>query len=848
MQRIRFNAHGMVARWATLFCCVAVLLFATKGSSQIGGTANIQGTVTDTTGAVITNASVTLTNESTQVTRTTKSDNAGVYVFPGIPIGPYDLVVAAPGFKTYEQTRIVLEVGSSITINPTLAVGEVAVKVEVQSVGLALQTEDPAFKQTVDQQDLTEMPLNSVSRQITGLLTITGGANGAPGGDFTGSKYTYQTIAVSIAGGNGNTTRWLLDGGDNEDYMSMGNLPFPFPDAVSQFSVESTVLGAQDGEHSGGVVNVVTRSGTNTYHGSAFEFIRNNYIDATNFYSTSPDTLHQNQYGGTFGGKIIRDKLFAFAAYQHVHATQTTANSEAYIPTADNLKGDFSTTDGSVCAPATGGHQLVDPLTGATLPGNKYPSPPTYNAQALALEKYMPAINPAVDINNCGLVSYDLPYLVNDNAFVTRVDYTINPKNNLYGRYFVDGYQNPAFFSPTNIFLTNETGLIQRTQTFTLGEAYTITPQLVNAAHATIMRRRDDRGTAATGINPNTLGIDVYVEQPTVLYISTAKWGLVGPSVAAFNDNTLNLSDDVTWVRGKHQIVFGGEWVQNELNIANGYESNGHFYFGTAYSAYRPTGTQATGAPQEDGDGNLDFLMGTMSRIEQSKEQQNGLRSPLPSLYAQDTYHASKRLVLVAGVRWSATIMPVDVYNRGSVFNMSDYVSDTYSTVYPNAPPGALFYGDKGVPRAFTANTHWQFSPNVGASFDPVGNGKTVIRAGFELVYDQPNLFTGQRVNQNPPFATAVDNVQLVGTAPVSFSAPWSVGEYTTSPFPQPPVPTPTEAKFYANTSWVVLPPNSTRPIPRSGRSAFSMSLATAGKPSSTTLGTPPTTILSANR
>ena len=164
-----------------------------------------------------------------------------------------------------------------------MAVGTTDQRIEVKAESLALQTEDSTFKQTIDQQTMKEMPSNG--RQMTGLITLSGGSTSAPAGDFTGSKYSYQTIAVSIAGGMGNTTMWRLDGGDNNDYMANGNLPFPFPDAVSQFSVESTALSSQNGMHSGGMVNVVTISGTNKYHGSGFEFIRNNYLDATNFFS-----------------------------------------------------------------------------------------------------------------------------------------------------------------------------------------------------------------------------------------------------------------------------------------------------------------------------------------------------------------------------------------------------------------------------------------------------------------------------------------------------------------------------------------------------------------------------------
>ncbi len=810
-----------------VFSVIALYLPSIQADAQIAGAGNIQGTVSDASGAVVSNATVTATEISTQVKHTSKTDRSGVYVFPGLPIGTYDLGVSASGFETYLQTGIVLEVGSSIAVNVSLKIGRADVKVEVHAEGLALQTEDASFKQTVDEQDIQEMPLNSASRQITGLLTVSGGSVAAPGNDFTGSKYSYQTISISVAGGNGNTTLWRLDGGDNQDYMANGNLPFPFPDAVSQFSVESTVLGAQDGEHTGGMVNVVTRSGTNQYHGSAFEFIRNNFLDAVNFYSTctpvapattctAKDTLHQNQFGGTFGGPVKRDKLFAFAAYQRLKNDQSQASTEAQVPTVANLAGDFSITDGvpgpvgtlpanepkdNPCASNGLALQLYDPLTGTALTGNKYPSSPAYNAQALALDKYLPVPVSSFDTLGCGFVSYAIPSQVSDNQFVTRVDYTINQKNNLYGRYLVDGYQAPPFFSSNNILITTQSGNIERTQSFTLGEAYTITANLVNAAHATILRRVNNRGYAASDINAATLGINLSQVVPNGLQISEGKFTIGGGtnSVSHFNDNTLALDDDVTWVRGKHQIIFGGEWVQNELNISNAYEGNGVFTFAATYSGNGP------GGGSKVGDQSLDFLQGTLSAFQQSKEQQNALRGPIPSLYAQDTFHATKRLTLVAGLRWGPNFMPTDYFNRGSVFNVADFLASTASTVYPNAPAGVLFYGDPGVPKAFTLNSPWQFSPNIGFSFDPIGDGKTVIRAGAELAYDKPNFFTGQRTQQNPPYATAISNLQTSSTGPLSFSSPWSVGSITTSPFPQPEIPGPS-APFFAQSQYIWMP------------------------------------------
>jgi hypothetical protein len=199
-------------------------------------------------------------------------------------------------------------------------------------------------------------------------------------------------------------------------------------------------------------------------------------------------------------------------------------------------------------------------------------------------------------------------------------------------------------------------------------------------------------------------------------------------------------------------------------------------------------------------------LQGTLSAFEQSKQQQNALRGPIPSLYVQDTFHASKRLTVVGGLRWGPNIMPHDYFNRGLEFSMANFLSNTVSTIYPNAPAGILYYGDKGVTRQFTDNSILQFSPNVGASFDPMGNGKTVIRVGGALMFDNPNFFTGQRNQQNPPYATAIANSKTSSSGPLSFSAPWSVGAITTSPFPQPAIPAPSQAQYFPQSQYIVLP------------------------------------------
>jgi hypothetical protein len=801
-----------------LFCLIVCL----AAQAQLTGSGSIQGLVEDPSGAVIPNAAVTLTNVATGVHQATKTDDAGAYTFPNLVIGTYSISVAAPGFQNYVQSNIVLEVGSSIAIDVKMTIGGADQTVQVEAQGLALQTEDTSFKQTIDQTDVTEMPLNG--RHMTDLITLSGASTTAPAGDFTGSKYSYAAVSVSVAGGMGNTTEWKLDGGTNNDFMANSNLPFPFPDAVNEFSVESTNLGASTGAHTGGLVNVVTRSGTNQFHGTGFEFIRNNIIDATNFFAVGKDQLHQNEYGGTIGGPVLKDKLFFFTGFQRLVSKQLSATTSVYLPTAANLAGDFSVTDpppGSatnVCGDKA--VQLYDPVTGALLPGNKYgqaggPALPTWNPAAIALEAYLPKIVPLADGSNaCGHVQYGIPNDVFDKQSITRMDYTLNSRNTLYGHYFLDGYQAPPPYSPTNILLTTQSGNIERTQSATLGEDFVVSQNLVNSAHVTYLRRRNNRGYSLADINATTLGVNAFqLEQHGLqMTVSTSganhKFTIGGGtnSIASFNDNSIAVADAVTWTHGKHQLIFGGEWIHNQLNINNAYESNGVFTFNGQYSG------DAAGDGKTIGDANLDFLGGAMQTFQQSKAQQNALRGNIPSLYFQDTYHASTRLTMVAGVRWTPTYYPVDYFNRGVEFNMQGFLLNAISSVYPNAPPGITFFGDPNVHRQFTSNSPAQWSPNIGVTFDPVGNGKTVLRAGFQFAFDQPNYFTSQRNQQNPPYATASSPTT---SAELCFSNPWLVGgtgnrgcgqtggNTSDNTYPSPQVPTKANAVFPAQSQYI---------------------------------------------
>ncbi len=260
-----------------------------------------------------------------------------------------------------------------------------------------IQTEQNTISQVIDQQRIVDLPLNG--RDPTQLITISGASINHSDGTNTGSKSFFSSQSISIAGSAGNQTNYLLDGGDNNDSFTNVNMPIPFPDALAEFSVETSTLPARNGLHPGGVVNAVTKSGSNRWHGDLFEFIRNGDVNAINYFAAKQDSLKRNQYGGTFGGRIIRDKLFFFGGYQGSNVRQDPSASTAYVPTAAALSGDFSALDGAGCQAKGVARAIVDPTTGAPLPNFQIPVS-RFDPASLALAKYLPQTS-----NPCGKVT-----------------------------------------------------------------------------------------------------------------------------------------------------------------------------------------------------------------------------------------------------------------------------------------------------------------------------------------------------------------------------------------------------------------------------------------------------------
>jgi hypothetical protein len=392
-----------------VFGGLLLMLFASTGAwAQVGSTAQISGTVRDDSGAVLPGVDVTVTQTATGFTRTAVTDAGGGYTLPNLPIGPYRLQASLSGFKTFQQTGIVLQVGSSPTINVTLGLGQLAETVTVQGEAPLIETRNMGVGQVMDNKRIVELPLNG--RNAAELLQYLPAAVPVPGLNASTRSFggTQGGLAFSIAGGQSYGVSYQLDGAMHNNPYDNLNLPLPFPDALQEFKVESSALTAQNGMHSGGAVNAVTKSGTNQFHGAGFEFLRDHNFNATNPFNApdangnrKDDGLKRNQFGATLGGPIKTDKIFFFGGYQGTRTNQTPSDNRAFVPTAAMLNGDFTDFASAAC---NNGRPLV---LRAPFVNNRI-SPSRFSPAALAISSKLPTTN-----DPCGLVQYTIPTNIN---------------------------------------------------------------------------------------------------------------------------------------------------------------------------------------------------------------------------------------------------------------------------------------------------------------------------------------------------------------------------------------------------------------------------------------------------
>ncbi|MGO9228392.1 MAG: carboxypeptidase regulatory-like domain-containing protein [Bryobacteraceae bacterium] len=750
---------------AILVIALAVLgAFAPRARAQAVAIAEMDGYVTDPSGQAIVGAQVKATEVDKGQVRSTVSEENGRYALPDLPVGNYQLEVSAKGFKTYVQTGIVLQVASNVTVNVPMQLGAVTESIRVEANAAMVETKENAVAQVIDTERMIDLPLNG--RNPTQLLTLTGAGTSSMtlnGGDLTGSKNIQGTAGgsgqFSVAGSQANGINFLLDGGDNNDAFSNVALPIPFPDAVAEFNVQVNGLPAQYGLHPGGVVNVVTKSGANAFHGDLFGFLRNGDLNArpkgistvssTGVFSNSlqpkRDSLKRPQFGGTAGGRIIKDKLFFFGGYQGTRQRSDPAQNTAYVPTPGVLQGNFSVVDG---AKSAGGclstaKQLKDtsknPYPGNLIPQSQF-DPAGYKLEST----YLPATT-----DPCGTVLFG--YLADnpDDQWIGHIDYIFNDKHSLYGRYYIYDYLAESLFDGHNALTSGQSGNKDRTQNMTLGDTYTLSPTQVNSFHITANRRRDNRSDPANMFGPNSLGVNMWTAIPDYTQLTVSSYSGGGFNIgcgtcalATFDVNTYQLSDDFTFIRGRHQFAFGFDGRKSQFNSVNQQQSSGQFTFNGSTT----------------GDGMADLLIGRLSGLTDGKVISDYIRLNAIAAYAQDAFHVTSRFTVNFGLRWEPSVPAYDKYGRGNQFNWDLFEQGWHSSVYPTAPAGLVFYGDPQdkYGKALTAS-HWgTVSPRLGIVWDPKGDGKQTLRAAFTLIHDTNELFYPERWTTNSPYVSSL--------------------------------------------------------------------------------------------
>ena len=719
-----------------------------------GSTAQITGSVKDASGLVVAGATVKATQTATGATRTVTSGTDGAFVLQDLPIGPWMVEITKEGFSKNIQTGIILQVDSNSVIDASLKVGAVTDQVTVEATAALVETQSSGIGNVVNNQQIAEMPLNG--RNPVELVFLAGMAT-YPGNGAINQVRNYPTVVVSVAGGQGNGLMYLLDGTIFQDPYGNLPLPLPFPDALQEFKVETSAVPAQYGYHGGATVNAVTKSGTNSYHGDLFEFVRNGDFDARDAFGTLRDTLHRNQYGGTVGGPVLprfKDKLFFFFGFQETAQVSAPTDMPAFVPTAAMIGGDFSAFASPAC---NGGVQKT--LGSAFGFTNNVISPSLLNPVSLNLAKTLPAAT-----NACGATEYGFANGEHEQLYVSRIDYQINQNQTFFGRFMLGNLNTPSTYDGVNPISINTFGVHDLDYQFALGHTWLFGSNKVNsvrlAASRTNIQKIPDNyaniGTfGATGFSPaggNVLSLTVTGGGGFIIGGGAAVPG------ASHNGPNPSLADDFSWVRGSHQIAFGGGIYQQRMNYESGLNAVGSM----------------TANGSITGLGMADFLLGDLTTFSQGLTYGFYNRQYYSSLYVQDSWKLTPRLTLNYGVRWEPYTAPWSAYGQFSHFDNSLYEAGVKSTIFTNAPPGFSYPGDPNYACGKSLNCpQWdKFFPRVGVVWDPFGDGKSTIRAAYGMYGDRNHMFYSNFMSQYAPFGNTIG--QTGGqTNILSISNPW---------------------------------------------------------------------------
>jgi hypothetical protein len=724
---------------------------------QAVSTSQVSGTVQDASGAPVAGAQVRLIQTETGQVRITAAGPDGSYLLPNLVIGPYRMEVSKEGFATYVETGIVLNVNTNPTINATLQVGAVTEKVNVQAEALAVETHSTGVGQVITHDEVVDLPLNA--RDPTQLILLVGNSTtfGANAADLNTNK-NFPTISISVSGANANQISFGLDGASANEPFNGLNQPLPFPDALQEFKVETSSVGAQVGQHAAASVTVATKSGTNGLHGDFFEYVRNYLFNGRTATSTVRDSLKQNQFGGTIGGPIMKNKLFYFLGEESTIKRSNPAGNIGYSMTPAMLNGDFSVIASTQCQPKQ--ITLAAPFVNNVLPTQDI------NPIAMKIAALLPPAS--AQQNACGLVTYQAGGNQRQYQIPAKVDYILSDKQSMFVRYMLSNNYTPLFYDPKDpLFTGSTTGQSNNIQSTVIGDTYVISPTFVSSSHLSANRSLNLR-FIPTFETPSDFGIPVTPIIPNQMNLAITN----GPTLAGgtsnpgyFNTLTYSGNEDFTLVKGKHQIQFGAEYIRAYLHAQNTRNVNGALNFTGQYSTVGGTA----------GLGYADFITGQLNAYSQGRPFYDDDKSDYYGLYVQDAWRVSAHFTVNIGLRFEPYLPQRNTDDYVETFSMSNFVNNVVGTPPVSNPPlsppaGLVFAGNPGYPPNQQYNRRAEhFLPRLGIVWDPFGNGKTSIRASYGLLYDTTHMFFYTRVGNNPPWGATTT---LSGEQPLS--NPWA--------------------------------------------------------------------------
>ncbi|PYV44583.1 MAG: hypothetical protein DMG06_05900 [Acidobacteria bacterium] len=722
-------------------CCAPLRLLAQYT------TASMAGNVVDPTGAMVPEAKVTVHNTETGFEQTVSTGATGAFLFPRLPVGVYQLTVEKPGFSTYVQEGITLTVNQSATQTVTLKVGEISEKVTVAADTELVTTGTATVGQLVDERRVVDLPLNG--RTVQSLVFLAAGTVdvtdrycglGCHGGVYPGE----QQAAVNGAGPGG--VNYQLDGaGHNDTYLNT-NLPFPNPDAVQEFNLQSDNMTAEYGNAIGGTVNIVTKSGTNTVHGTAFEFLRNGSLNARNFFAEKHDSLRRNQFGGSVGGPIIKDKLFFFGTYQGTRQDTAPEGRISFVPTQAERNGDFSD-----LLPGT---QLIDPVNKAPFPNNQIPAE-RLSAAAKYFLQYIPLpTGPGRKLSYTAAKDTQT-----ENQFMPKIDF-VTGKHQISGRYYFTDFKEPPLIQKDNLLAATSLGSAVRVQNVAVSYTYTFSPTLLtNTWFGWNQQRGGSRSSAPFGF-PDA-GIKIAAPTPPELSVEVGGgFSIESNHLGDFDRGDWTIRENVTKIKGSHELHFGGEAVRVKNHLVNTFLMAGYYGFWDQLS----------------NDNLADFVLGQSSFFQQGGGEWKRLVGTRWGFFAQDNWRVNQKLTLNLGLRWDPYLPYQEVEGRVTCFTPG-----AQSKRYPNAPLGLTYGGDNHdpeCPAAGSDNNLGNFAPRIGFAYRLTQDGKTSLRGGAAYYYIPPQSSVFNLFVDTAPFSPQFTFV------PASFDDPFrSVG--VTNPFPE---------------------------------------------------------------